>query len=290
MLATIALVLIPGPYLRLVDDAAIFPPGSMPLADAVPAHAAHLTSEHAELVGPFIITDEDLAATAQLADTEASRGPLAVSVVIPTAVALPKAMAALADLQLLSAAGWEVKLDPSRDAIEQVRAIAAAGDTGTPVYVEAPRPDTDSWIPTLNAVAVHGLRLKFRTGGTQPNAFPTSMQVAAWIDGAVGANVPFKATAGLHQAIAHTDPVTGFAHHGYLNVLAATAVARAGAGRDAIAAAVAERGRTELIARVRAFGPALTEARESFLSYGSCSIDEPLADLTTLGLMPALQD
>ena len=40
----------------LCDDAALFPPGNLPLADAVPAHLAHLASEHRGLVGPFIVS------------------------------------------------------------------------------------------------------------------------------------------------------------------------------------------------------------------------------------------
>ncbi len=37
----------------LCDDAAIFPPGLAPLAEAVPAHVRHLDSPYAELVGPL---------------------------------------------------------------------------------------------------------------------------------------------------------------------------------------------------------------------------------------------
>ena len=38
-----------------LDDAALFPPGNLPLAEAVPAHVAHLTSRHRGLVGPFVV-------------------------------------------------------------------------------------------------------------------------------------------------------------------------------------------------------------------------------------------
>ena len=37
----------------LCDDAAIFPPGLAPLAEAVPAHVRHVNSPYAELVGPL---------------------------------------------------------------------------------------------------------------------------------------------------------------------------------------------------------------------------------------------
>jgi hypothetical protein len=40
----------------LCDDAALFPPGNLPLAYAVPAQIQHLASEHRDLVGPFIVS------------------------------------------------------------------------------------------------------------------------------------------------------------------------------------------------------------------------------------------
>jgi len=51
--------------------------------------------------------------------------------------------------------------------------------------------------------------------------------------------VPFKCTAGLHHAVHHTDPATGFVHHGFLNIVAATA--RAIVGGDVEGALTEER-------------------------------------------------
>ncbi len=47
-------------WVRLVDDAAIFPPGDAPLHDATAAYAARSTEEGAELVGTFVLKDTDL--------------------------------------------------------------------------------------------------------------------------------------------------------------------------------------------------------------------------------------
>ena len=40
----------------LCDDAAIFPPGLAPLAEAVPAHVRHVNAPYAELVGPLVVS------------------------------------------------------------------------------------------------------------------------------------------------------------------------------------------------------------------------------------------
>jgi hypothetical protein len=271
-------VKIPRPFLHLVDDAAIFPPGLAPLPDAVPAHLEHLASAHAELVGPFIV---DAARLPELV-TLAPAG-FAVSVVVPSPSALPAVLAGTGELRL---AGLEVKLVPDEPLVPQVEAVAAAVRTGVPTYVEVPRPGHAEWPAVLGAVAAAGLRLKFRTGGTEAPAFPTEAEVAAWIAGAVAARVPFKCTAGLHNAVRHTGHETGFEHHGYLNVLLATARATAGAPLAEVQAALADRDGQSLAGALEDLSDeTLATARASFTSYGSCSILEPLEDLTHLHLL-----
>src|SRR6478735_1769821 len=45
-----------GPLLhRLVDDAAVFPPGNAPLPDAVRGHALHREAWYADVVGPLLV-------------------------------------------------------------------------------------------------------------------------------------------------------------------------------------------------------------------------------------------
>ena len=64
---------------------------------------------------------------------------------------------------------------------------------------------------------------KFRTGGLAAELFPTPVELAAVICACRDRELPFKLTAGLHHALRHTDPETGFTHHGFLNVLVAAA-------------------------------------------------------------------
>ena len=72
---------------------------------------------------------------------------------------------------------------------------------------------------------------KFRTGGLAAELFPTPVELAAVICACRDRELPFKLTAGLHHAMRHTDPETGFTHHGFLNVLAATCAGRPTAPR-----------------------------------------------------------
>ena len=98
-----------------------------------------------------------------------------------------------------------------------------------------------------------GLGLKLRTGGTAAAAFPGPAALAAAIEAAVAAGVRFKCTAGLHNAVAHDDPATGWSHHGFLNVLLAVHAAQAGG--TAPAELLARTGRQALAEQAGALSP-----------------------------------
>jgi hypothetical protein len=56
-------------FAGLVDDAAVFPPGSATLPDAVAAHRRHRTSWYAELIGPLLVPASALPELAGLLDS-----------------------------------------------------------------------------------------------------------------------------------------------------------------------------------------------------------------------------
>jgi len=94
--------------------------------------------------------------------------------------------------------------------------------------------------------------------------------------------LPFKLTAGLHHAIRHTDPETGFTHHGFLNVLAAACAAADGVEVTEVAGLLATTQPLTLIEAVRTHR---SRPRPLWCGFGTCSIPEPLADLQKLGLL-----
>ena len=87
----------------------------------------------------------------------------------------------------------------------------------------------------------------------------------------------------MHHAIAHRDHDTGFAHHGFLNVLLATRQAFDGASTAEVATLLADHYPNDLVALARTSD--LVGARRWFTSFGSCSVSEPLDDLVGLGLV-----
>lgn len=299
---------IPEPFAGLVDDAAIFPPGDLPLADALPAHRSHQRSTYGGLLGSFVVSDVRLPDLIKLLDSEsaATTEPveaLAVSVVVTGgAGAIEPAVHWATSAGAMTLRSLELALRDEADLAHNARRIttaldqlASAGrlDEDTRVYVEPPRlhgqEPTHSWLAALDEVAAVDLGLKFRTGGLDADAFPSGEELATCIAAALDRELRFKCTAGLHNAVRHRDPETGFEHHGFLNVLLATRVSLDGAPVSYVAGVLDEADASVIVDRCEDVGgEQLASARRWFTSFGSCSVREPLEDLVDLDLLPNL--
>jgi hypothetical protein len=142
---------------------------------------------------------------------------------------------------------------------------------------------------------------KVRTGGLTPEAIPSVDAIADFLHRAAARRLPFKATAGLHHPIRSLRPLTyapdspRAVMHGFLNVFLAAAFAWQGAERNVVGAVLAEEdprafqfGADGLRWRdQRLSTPQIQSSRDEFAhSFGSCSFEEPVADLRELGLVP----
>ena len=277
-------VLPPG-WLGLVDDAAIFPPGNAPLLPAAADHVARRSEWWSGLVSSFVVRDTDVPLL---------RGSsVRLSVVVTGGAGQLAGPAGLCRRLGLELAGVEIALRDLADLAGNARRVVAAVDAArgegaldddVPVYLELPQgePGAD-WLRAADEVASAELRLKFRTGGLEADRFPSAAQVASWIDAALDRETPFKCTAGLHRAVRHREPGSGFEHHGFLNVLVATRHAFDGIPRDEVAAILDEEDGPALVALAAA--TELTGARRWFTSFGSCSVVEPFEELAATGLL-----
>jgi hypothetical protein len=167
---------------------------------------------------------------------------------------------------------------------EAVRVLDGLLPDGVPAAVELPR--TAARDEVLDVLAGTGRRAKLRTGGVRAALFPSPEELAASLAACVARGVALKCTAGLHSAVRHTDPATGFTHHGFLNLLAACDALAAGGP-----AAAAERWLRQDDAGALVGGwtsDRVARARAVFTSFGTCSVLEPVDDLVSLGLLPSL--
>jgi hypothetical protein len=299
--------LIPAPYSRLVDDAAVFPPGNAPIEVAVAEHLGHLASPYTDLVGPLVIGDTALPRlTSAVQDGAAvERGAVDVAVVVTGgAGAIQPAAHVAAASPNLSLRSVEVALRDDSDLGANVRRVVAALDAlldaGTldddlGCVVELPRlygaTPSRGWLAALDEIAARDLRVKLRTGGEDADDFPDPTELATCIDAALEREIAFKCTAGLHRAVRHRDRATGLLHHGFLNVLAATRTSLDGASVTEVADILGLADTVEVTDLVEEAGPdALASARRWFTSFGSCSVLEPLEDLVDLGLVADLDE
>jgi hypothetical protein len=281
-------------FARLVDDAAVFPPGDAPMSAALPAHKEHLGAWYGDMVGPFVCSDQRLPELQRvLADRDGA--PLRLALTITGgAGAIEPALTWVSRDGRLELAAVEVAVRDEADLAHNVGRIATVLAGCLPddadAFVELPRLYSTEvpagWAGALDALAATGHLLKCRTGGLDPDAFPSAAELAVVIDAALEREVEFKCTAGLHNAVAHTDPTTGFDHHGFLNVLLATRAALDSASPSEVESILAERDPDAVTDRMReAGGDLLTSTRRWFRSFGSCSIVDPVEDLVDLGLL-----
>jgi hypothetical protein len=274
---------LPSAWAGLVDDAAVFPPGDVPLPDAVDTFRARAVDWYAGLVGSFVVTD-----------TRLPEVPIEipVSVVVTGGAGAVAGVAALAGRRGHRLTGIEIAVRDLDDLAGNVRRIVAAVDAAraeglpdeTAIHIELPQaPPGASWLAAADVVAEAEAHLKFRTGGVEAQLFPDAATVAAWIDAALDRETSYKCTAGLHHAVRHRDHATGFEHHGFLNVLLATRRAFDGGSVAEVAEVLDDHYANDLVALARTSD--LAGARRWFTSFGSCSVTEPLDDLVGLGLM-----
>lgn len=264
----------------LFDDAAVFPPGDLPLVRAVPAHLKHHKGAYAGLVGPFVLAAADLGPLAAVV-ASLPEGSLDLAVTVPLP-GIGDAVAAVGRIHQVRLAALEVVLPEGEGAREMAASLCGAlGGRDLPVFVEVPRDGREG--PLLAALAGTPYLAKFRTGGMRADRYPGEKELAGSVLAAVRAGVPFKATAGLHHALRNTDPRTGFEQHGFLNLLAATGAALDGAGEAELVEVLGDRDGSRMVDRVRALSP---RVRGTFRSFGTCSIVEPIGELVALGLLP----
>ncbi len=298
----------PAPALRvllygIVDYAGLFPPTSLGMSAAAQEYAGHRQGADAWALGRFVLP----AARLDEFDTAAAE-------VLPRDAANSWALSALLGSHLeedldrvekfnerhLDARSGAVLVDTVELKTHTPREVSRAGellDRRFDTYMEVPVLDDPAEL--IAEIAQTTAKAKIRTGGVTPDAFPTSAQVVRFIQRCIAHEVSFKATAGLHHPWRAVYPLTYAADaptgpmFGFLNVLLSTSALLAGLPEESAIALLEERNastvrfdRNGVTWRGQVMSmDVLDQARESMVSFGSCSFSEPVADLRTMHLL-----
>ena len=276
-----------------IDDAAMFPPGNASVDEAVAAHLRYRRSWFASLIGPLLVSDLKLAEVGRtLRQVRKSGGPEGT---LPLLVSVVNTSGAGGLLSLVGREIEGVQLAAVETALRDLddlagnadRVVSAAGqlDDAVRVFVEIPyAPGWEKAVAVVEAAGHHG---KLRTGGLEPVDTPPSDQLARQLSVLIEADLPFKATAGLHHAVALSGSDPGRPRqHGFLNLLVAVEAIVDGGSASEAADLLGESGRQSVLARVAAWDDTqASRIRRRFRSFGCCGVLDPINDLAALGLI-----
>lgn len=291
----------------LIDYAGLFPPAKLAMVDAVKKYAVHRASDKAWMLGRFIVpvarlTEFESVATEFLPHEGDDPWPMSALIGenldadIDRIFEFNQAHAEDHAAGLAVVDAIELRADGPRSVD---RAMGVIPEQLAP-YFELPH-DSDLR-GLITSLAGTDARAKIRCGGVTVDAFPSPEHLAEFLTLCHAADVAFKATAGLHHPARAEHALTYEADaprgmmHGFLNVfLAAAFVRRANMTRDDAALMLREENAQEFRfgdetvswRQYSVTAALLASVRESFaIGFGSCSFDEPIADLRSLALLP----
>lgn len=283
----------------IVDYAGLFPPSMVSMADAVANFAAYRKSPHGWLLERFVVPVARLGEFVEAAEEHFVEGdPWRLSVLAGEDINVT-----IRDIKLFNTqhSGRAVcdALEVKASTVSKIENTVAALPEDLTAYFEIAM--GENFVDLLSAVAIKNQRAKIRTGGTTREDFPPTREIIRFVRSCMAANVPFKATAGLHHPIRCFRPLTYASDaprgtmHGFLNVLLMT-----GFARESYRVALLEELMEEEFDEAFTFrdnGIAwrnehfLTDGHvqrlrdKGMISFGSCSFTEPVEDLQSLGLL-----
>jgi hypothetical protein len=306
-------------FAGIIDYAGLFPPARLPLDRAVGNYAKYRAGSDAWMLGRFVIPAARLGELEAFAHFFSSGPPLPLSVLGRGGATQEEFLLGLrADAEAVTAFrsrhGDRAVIDAMELRLPSLgsdrNTLTEFGQTIDAILDPLLPPDAvfyeltfgSAWQQAVDAgicfTGDRGSGLKLRCGGLDASAFPSPEQVARVIYGCAQGLLPVKFTAGLHHPIRHYDRGVSAKMYGFLNIFGAGILASnhyARLGEQQIREIIEDENQSHFSFDEIGFGwkqyHALTEdiilpRRELFVSFGSCSFDEPRADLRVMGILP----
>lgn len=286
---------------EIVDYAGLFPPSQLSMPEAVINYATYKNSNYNWMLGRFVVPISRLDEFLDSARDFISRDP-----------GSGWRLSALANEDIYDTVGRIIEFNAANsphvqiDTLEvkanssaAIEYIAEAVPPDLPTYYEIPL--TGDIADLIATLAIRDQRAKIRMGGITPESFPKTWHIIRFIGTCLAANLPFKATAGLHHPVRCFKPLTYQQNapegmmNGFLNIFLAVAFLRLAYKRSLIKELIEDEWSESfmfddngVLWRQEYF--LSTEhlrylRRKNIISFGSCSFEEPIEDLQEIGLL-----
>lgn len=286
---------------EVIDYAGLFPPSQLSMQEAVLNFATYRMSNHGWMLGRFVVQAARLEEFMDHAGDFISRdGKSDWRLSVIAGEDINQTVRQIREFSRVHTKGVKIDmLEVKASTASKIENTISGVPDGITTYFEIAA--GASFVDLVTTLAMKRQRAKIRTGGVVAEDFPKSREVIRFVRTCLAANVPFKATAGLHHPIRCYKPLTYAADapqgtmHGFLNVLLMTAFAR-----ESYRASLLEELMEEEFEEAFTFDERGVKWRsDHFLSssqlalvrhkgmnsFGSCSFDEPVEDLRRMGLL-----
>lgn len=277
----------------VVDYAGLFPPAKLELQSAMVNYAQYQTTAYAWMLGRFILPVSRLQEFEKLLPEKPRQWPL--SIIMTGDV--KEAIAQLQSLNNEKIAITSLEFPPLPPS--NIEKILSSLPAEIESFFEIPfNSDFKSYLSVLQHT---GAAAKIRTGGVTVDAIPSISQLCQSIFAFAEAQIPFKATAGLHHPLPGKHALTSEANspiavmHGFLNVTVLAALVYHQKLTPEIALELLQESSSDNFQFTtdsicwknhQLNISEIEETRKGFFrSFGSCSFQEPIDDLKELKLL-----
>lgn len=282
---------------EIVDYAGLFPPSQVSMAVAVQNFDNYLRSKHAWMLGRFVVPVSRLNEFSKNAK-EFLDGKTLWRLSVLAGEDFSETLRKVEKFN--QANNGKAKIDMLEIKIESADEIARAAQflpKELNAYFEFPM--NDILTDFITALAITKQRAKIRTGGVTADAFPSTDAIIRFMRMCVAANIPFKATAGLHHPLRCAKPLTYEANapigtmNGFLNLFLSACLLRQNLNTPAVHRLMSETDGEKFEfnedeirwanQNISVNTIALTREKNA-ISFGSCSFVEPIEDLISLNI------
>lgn len=304
---------------QVIDFAGIFPPGNLPLGQAIKNYRKYLDGNDVWMLRSFVLPIAKLPELDKYMELFSIDKKLDLSLVVSKSESADEFNKTCEDNSIklqdflnkfpdkLTVQSLEIPLPPVEITENTLKdASRIANKFNAQAFCEMTKPLSDDWVKQMSAVmeSIHefnsenrGSKLgyKLRSGGIKAHLFPTTEQVANTLTESIERDIPIKFTAGLHHPVRMYRNEVKTKMHGFLNVfLGYIFQASYNLNVAEVEEILKEEDENNFVfsdkeLKWKNYKVSIDEIEtiraNQLSSFGSCSFDDPRGDLRDLNIM-----